>query len=248
MSDILNLFPEYAKSVTKGKAIQGNLPELSSDSRMKRFDYKEVSNLLPFAADHYKISSNIADYILVPTEIVLSDIPNRNGVSFPLEELTRFDEELGNLAYKSWQSKPTYLEHKHDRNNIKGMVFDVSLSKATNLQGEFAIVSCLLGFDRTKDSVLAQGILDTDEHSYSMGAYTRGGYECAICEEILDNKKTSCAHCDISTPYSKARIKVIEVSGVKRLSYLKMRNIQGFEVSRVNIGAFDRARSTINWS
>ena len=43
---------------------------------------------LPFAAKTYKISPHLNDYGIVNFPICPSDIPKRNGVSFPLSVLT----------------------------------------------------------------------------------------------------------------------------------------------------------------
>ena len=65
-------------------------------------------SFLPFAAKQYNISPNIMDYILVPVFVIPASIPNRNTVGFLLEDLARFNVELGMQHYKTWRGKPTF--------------------------------------------------------------------------------------------------------------------------------------------
>lgn len=67
---------------------------------------------LPFAAKTYEISGDINDYILMVYPICPSDIPNRNGIGFPLHELTRFQPPpVSRMAYKAWTGVPLHYEH-----------------------------------------------------------------------------------------------------------------------------------------
>lgn len=64
------------------------------------------------AAEVYCISPNVEDYVLVTTLITISDLPNRNGVAFPLEELIRFQEPpLNRLAFEGWRFCPCFYNH-----------------------------------------------------------------------------------------------------------------------------------------
>jgi hypothetical protein len=64
---------------------------------------------LPFAAKLYKISPKIEDYIIVSTLVCPSDIPNRNGIAFPLSELADFRPPPTNrMAYKAWKGCPVH--------------------------------------------------------------------------------------------------------------------------------------------
>lgn len=67
---------------------------------------------LKLAAPVYHISPNLNDYVITTTILTISDLPNRNGIAFPLEELTRFQEPpLNHLAYKGWSGCPLFVEH-----------------------------------------------------------------------------------------------------------------------------------------
>lgn len=66
---------------------------------------------LPFAAEHYFLSRNIRDYVLVPIPAIFSDLPNTNGDSLSLKQMLRFDPDVGMQMYKTFRGKPTFLEH-----------------------------------------------------------------------------------------------------------------------------------------
>jgi len=53
---------------------------------------------LPFASEPYHISPNIEDYVVTPVTIFPAELPNRNGVGFSYEELTKFNPNLGQIA------------------------------------------------------------------------------------------------------------------------------------------------------
>jgi hypothetical protein len=55
----------------------------------------DFNTWLPFSAPHYQISPDPSDYILTPVIVMPSDIPNRNGVAFPLKELIAFNPDMG---------------------------------------------------------------------------------------------------------------------------------------------------------
>ena len=71
----------------------------------------EAEGSLPYFAEVYEISANINDYVLVPTIIMPSDLPNRNLVAFPREELLRANPEMGTLGYQTWRMKHTCKDH-----------------------------------------------------------------------------------------------------------------------------------------
>ncbi|MGL2861194.1 hypothetical protein ACQKA8_08860, partial [Helicobacter pylori] len=75
---------------------------------VSRLDYE---TWLPFAAKTYKISPRIEDYIIVSTLVCPSDIPNRNGIAFPRDELARFlPPPTNRMSYKAWKGCPVHLE------------------------------------------------------------------------------------------------------------------------------------------
>lgn len=79
-----------------------------ADSAVSKIDL----SWLALAAPVYHISPNIDDYVIVNTIITISDLPNRNGIAFPLTELVGFDEPPYNrLAYEGWLKAPLFAEH-----------------------------------------------------------------------------------------------------------------------------------------
>lgn len=90
--------------------------QILGEGKGKIIDKKDTNHLdlswLVFAAPVYHISPNIDDYVLVNTIITISDLPNRNGIAFPLRELVGFDEPPRNkLAYEGWRFAPCFEEH-----------------------------------------------------------------------------------------------------------------------------------------
>ena len=71
----------------------------------------DITTWLPFAAKKYVLSGDIRDYIFVPIVTITADVPNRNGIAFPLKELVTFDTEAGMQAYKTFKGKPIFIEH-----------------------------------------------------------------------------------------------------------------------------------------
>lgn len=128
---------------------------------------------LPMAAEQYQISRNIKDYIIVPNvPIILSDIPNTNGVAFSREELLKFNTKAGRLGYKTFKGKPTFTEHQNsDHTKAKGVILDVYPDTLDGYgKGMIKIVE-LLAFDRSKDPELCNDILKMKKNCYSMGSY-----------------------------------------------------------------------------
>lgn len=188
----------------------------------------DIKSWLPQASKVYKISKNIEDYIIVPVCIFLSDLPNRNSVAFPLEELTRFDTDLGDLAYKSWKGKPTFVEHKNDiLIDAKGVIFDAVMKPAPEFEGDLVKVILLLGFDKTKDPMLCQQILSGERDSYSMGANCED-FRCSICGKL--SSRGGCEHFDVQRP----KMEIID----GKVSFANALNLQGFECSSVQTPAF----------
>lgn len=193
--------------------------------------------LLPFACETYNISAKLEDYVLVPTVIMPSEIPNRNQIGFPYEELVKFKgPRHGMLAFQTWRGMPTFLEHNHkDHRRAKGIVFDAFMRPMPQHPRLHKVV-CLLGFDRTKDPVLVNDILSKRITAYSMGA-TCSYYTCSI--DGMPPGQSSVLAGNPEIPGAPGPVNFKVVNGA--LAYWQARDITGFEVSAVGTPAYASA-------
>lgn len=149
----------------------------------------DYAKWLPMAAKRYKISPNIEDYIVVNTPMIPSDIPNRNGIAFPLYELVQFQAPpVNRLVYKSWVGCPCHLEHQaDDYTRALGVILDTSMVQIKNFgNGRHWMVMALLAFDKNKYPERAQQIMDGVANTYSMGA-TCSYFTCGMTGIRLDD-------------------------------------------------------------
>ena len=239
-------FVEYATALGSSRPIEGSSIEdnvvLSSAVSESLVEAKEI---LPFASEVYDISPNIKDYILVPVTIMPSDLPNRNGVAFSLKELTTFNPDSGCLGYKTWKGKGLFEEHQNnDVTKSRGIILDVSLKPITNAHGDLYSVVTLTAWDRSKDPMLANAILTGASTCYSMGSYA-SDFSCSICGAL--HSKGGCDHVKKGKP----SFNTYEIMGQRKLAYLNMVGMMGFEVSAVKDPAFVQAESPVssvyNW-
>lgn len=183
---------------------------------------------LPFASKVYNISPNIKDYIIVPVLTIPSDLPNRNGVGFPLKELVRFNPELGMQCYKTWKGKPCFEEHANDDHKAaKGVILDTHM-KPMKKYGIWRLLK-LLAYDRTRDPQLCNDILARKRNSYSMGAYL-SGYTCSYCHKPFG----TCEH----IPYGATPQDMIFLPYKDSLIFKNVVMPEGFETSSVKTPAF----------
>lgn len=196
---------------------------------------------LPAAAEELQISPNPKDYVLAPVVIMTNDLPNRNQIGFPYEELTRFNVDQGDIAYRTFNRKPTYTEHQNkDPVKSKGVVFDVAFRPMKNAKNIWLLIT-LCGFDRTKNPTLCNKILSED-NAYSMGAWATG-YRCSVCSHMYhkkDNKVIECEHLVLNKPK-------FNIHANNKLSYYEAIGITGFEVSHVSSGAYPSATTLKDW-
>lgn len=248
-----DLFVDYASGNTSYKTYDGHAlvqqnwkalsndgDDISSDIANSLFMESRSPAMLPFAAEKYNISPNLADYVIVPANIIISDIPNRNGRAFPLSTLTQFNPEYGTLSYQTWRYKPTFYEHDNkDHTKAKGIIFDVSLRPMPWYKGDFYSVDMLLGFDRTKDPVLANRIANRDIKTYSMGSRC-SDYRCSICDASMRLSRGQCPHCAVKPSATRPPVRVID----GKLAYLNIaEDLCGFECSAVEVPAVVQAAS-----
>ncbi len=191
-------------------------------------------NWLPFCAKEYKTSPDPRDYVLMPTIICPSDIPNRNGVGFPLHELVRWDPEAHQQVYKGWKGCPTFSEHDNmDNNKSRGMVVDSVMRKVNGFEGNIYKVLGLAAFDRTKYPEVASRLLNRDTTTVSMGALVTS-YSCGLCGAAAGH----CGHINLKRPRD---FYLDPVSG--GLVYRKCHGISAFELSEVQVPAWAVAES-----
>ena len=187
--------------------------------------------LLGYAHKTYKISKYVEDYVLVPVPIIITDIPNANGVGFPAKSLSTFSPVHGMPHFKTWVGKPTHDEHQNSKHTqSKGIVIDSVMNPVRNRPNFWKVVT-LLAFDRTKDKAIYDDISKRRANAYSMGAYLEY-YKCSICDARAGDKKMlRCNHIgsDATQFYQLAD---------GRLVYREAWFPQGFEISRVDNPAY----------
>lgn len=225
---------------------------------------ESIGDWLPLVAKTYNISENIRDYVKLPVTILVSEIPNRNGMAFPTEELTRFlryqqasNGELflsNNIAYKTWVMCPVFKEHRsEDDTKAKGVVFDVSLEElpCKSNKGEINLmkVVALVGIDRTKDPILANKLEAGEINTFSLGSFFNDA-NCSICGKSLndniddDGNYVGCNH----VRYSETEPwvpKVYDINGKTELAYWKIKQFVGQEISVVSDPAYYCASSDV---
>lgn len=194
---------------------------------------------LPKCAEHYRISADIRDYIIVPVPSIITSIPNTNGDSASFAQLTRFNPEFGQMAYRTWVGKPTHVEHDNkDITKAKGVILDTYMRPLPRYP-KYAKLVKLMAFDRTKDAVLVNNILSGKVSTYSMGMYY-SSYTCPICSaHVGKGIGAPCIHTRPGRPtYQQAD---------GRLAYRMCENLIGFETSVVLDPAYIVAQSNIIW-
>lgn len=226
LSHILPIEADRCTRGTDGLALPGNVSGTGQLERVSDCNY-----WLPYAAEHYQLSRNIRDYVLIPIPAIFSDLPNTNGDGLSLKEMLRFDPELGMQMYKTFKGKGTFLEHNNkDITQAKGLILDAFL-RPVPFNTKYYKIVLLLAYDRTKDSQLAQEILSKSSNAYSVGFYYTS-YSCSVCNTRVGKgvNVRPCGHTQMGRPTYK------QDDG--RIVYRRCENAQGFECSSVNTPAF----------
>lgn len=198
--------------------------------------YKEVLDIvtwLPFAAKDYNISSDIKDYIIVPTFTIPSDLCNRNGVGFPLRELTRWNVARKMQSYKTFKGCPTFYEHNNaDHTKAYGVIADSFLKNLKGFsQNKVWKLVELLMFDRTQNVDVTSKLATGELNTFSMGAFV-DEYRCSYCNSLLGK----CNH------IKKGRLDCYRLDD--KLVFKNCCGIEGFETSAVGVPAYPVAIST----
>lgn len=197
----------------------------------------DFNDWLPYAAKKYNISSDIRDYVIQPTPTLPADIPNRNGVAFPLPRMVEFMPDYGMQAYKTFKGKPTFTEHDNqDHTKAKGVILDVSMRRIEGYgRGHFWVMHGLLAFDRTRDPQLANAILSGERNAVSMGAYTEN-YSCSYCSALIGD----CDHLHPKEPLDFYALG-------NYLVYRQVTGFCGFETSSVATPAYSSACNNLRF-
>ncbi len=233
-------FIEYADCAIGAPAIDmhnvlktGNFPKgldvlTASDVNTGLLD---VQKWMPFAAEEYRTSASLQDYLIVPVTIFYSDMPNSNMAAFPISELSKWNSGAGKVAYKTWEGKPTFEEHANqDTSQARGMIFATALRPVPEYRGNLYRMVLLSGWDRQRHPLLCEGIQEKPT-GFSMGAFVTD-YHCGVCEASM--RKGGCNHLT-----KEGQIRMQSVGN--KLVYRKSINITGFELSKVAIPAWRNA-------
>lgn len=198
---------------------------------------------LKLAAPVYHISPNLNDYVITMTILTISDLPNRNGIAFPLEELTRFQEPpLNHLAYKGWSGAPVFTEHQNtDNTKASGVVFDVRLRPIIGYNNNklYKVIG-VVGIDKTKNPELARRVASGEVNTYSMGALA-DYFTCSYCGAVIDDKHT-CKHIHGSADNVNFN-RIVDYEGKVHVAFLNAHNLSPFELSVVEDPAWTAALS-----
>lgn len=206
---------------------------VTADLGTKSFNQLEFGTWLPAAAKEYHISSSVEDYVIVPVIAMPTDLPNRNGVGFPLRELKAWRVDDGMLAFQTFRGKPVHVEHDNqDPTKAVGVIIDTAMVPMLGYGGSTIWkLLLLLAIDRSKDPVYATQVLSGDINSYSMGAWVEA-YSCGYCNAPAG----ACRHIDLKRPYD-----FYILDG--KLVYRRVHRVKGFECSIVKDPAFVTAIS-----
>jgi hypothetical protein len=197
------------------------------------FSTLDFGSWLPFAAPEYCISKSVQDYVLVPVIAMPTDLPNRNGVAFPLRELKQWRIDQGMIAYQTFKGKPVHIEHDN-QNPVKaiGVIVDTALVPMTGFGGgKLWKLLLLLAIDRSKDPTYTKYIMTGEINSYSMGAWVEK-YSCGYCNAPAG----ACNHINLNRPRDFYTLD-------DQLVFRNVHGVVGFETSVVRDPAYFSALS-----
>ena len=190
---------------------------------------------IPFAAEKYNISKDIKDYVITSVVIMPSDLPNRNGVAFPHTELSSWCPDAGQIMYNTWTGKPTFVEHNNkDHTQAKGVILSSAYKPMKGFKGDLWKVVCLAAFDRTRDPILCNDMLNNSVNNFSMGAYC-SDYRCSITGNLFSKGQA-----ENYTQLKKPSFQIVQ----GKLAYLDAIDPLGFELSYVKHPAFASAATS----
>lgn len=231
----------YERNPSNGKLLMANASV--TDASKTPVDV----SWLPAAAEQYRISADIKDYVIAEVPIVEGDVPNRNMDCFLTSRLVAFNTKFGMQTYKTFVGKPTFYEHQHDDvTKAKGVIFDASMRV---INGR-VYVTILKGFDRTKDRALAEDILSGRRRGHSMSAWTNF-MDCSVCGHRWDTSYHAACDCIKGPVMARAPGRFAGKGSIYngQLCYDAVEGFSFFESSSVgdpaNYGAFQQQQTTL---
>lgn len=222
---------------SKTSVVEGGRIQVTASSELNAVSAQlDWLDWLPYCAKEYQISADPKDYVLMPTIICPSDIPNRNGVGFPLDELIRFDPETHQQVYKGWKGCPTFNEHQNDdHTKARGVVIDSVMRQVQGFKGGIRKVLGLAAFDRNKYPELVARLLTRQTTDVSMGAYVTS-YSCGLCLKPAGE----CNHINMRNGRD---FRIDPISG--KLIYRRCHGLSPFELSSVQTPAWTVSSSAM---
>ena len=191
-------------------------------------------NWLPFAAKTYHISANIEDYVILNMPMMPSDIPNRNGIAFPIQELVKYQPPpVTRQVFRAFTGTPVHLEHQNeDCTTALGVVLDTTLTKITGYNGgAHWKVMGLIAVDKHKYPDIAKKMLSGELSTGSMGAMAES-FSCSICgAEAFRDPWKNCGHIKSTGQVNWTPIKA--ANGDMQIAYLNAHNLSPIEFSLV---------------
>ena len=207
-----------------------------------------LEDVLDMVSDHYKISRNSSNYLLIPARAVSADRPNENLDGWEYGELVRFDNDLGRRVYKSFETRPHFVNHQASRPELsRGVIVDASLNElneagpgvkeavfnATGMEPEKDIfVECLIAMDMSKDPTLANAYKSGEVDKFSMGCDV-AGTKCSYCGNYAETLHGFCDH--IRNKMSRRAYKL--ASGAYHIPYEQCVGTRFTELSVVDLPA-----------
>ena len=230
-----------ANLITAGES-QIEVMDALSDAGRKALSRLDYETWLPFAAKTYQISPDINDYVVVAVPICPAELPNRNGIGFPLNELVKFQPPpISRMAYKAWAGCPAHYEHKNEiHEDAYGVILDASLHKISGYGGgKLWKVMGLVGVDKTKYPEMARRVMEGDINTWSMGAYV-DSFSCSYCGEEM-TKTRCCQHLNRKNDIDWSEFR--DYDGTNHLAFRNAHGISPIEISLVESPAWTTALS-----
>lgn len=202
-----------------------------AETNSENFVNKVDLSWLPAAADTFRTSTDISDYVFVDIPAVtvsMYGLPNKNGQTHSTDEVTSFNPMHGRQVYKTFIGKGCHFEHNNkDPEKAKGIIFDSVLVPVPGYTIPVFKISILAGWDRTKDPELVKAILSGERTGYSMGSIVNA-FVCSISGAVV-------APDDRNARYQRGQ--VYNVNNERRLCYHLCTGSYFFEISSVGVPA-----------